>query len=286
MNERGLTMGTLPRSRDVTAKAGSENFSVAFLLLPPSLRRPLLGIYGFARLTDDIGDEASGDRTVLLDWLEADVERMVDGQPIHPLLRRLAPSVQKLGLPKGPFIRLIHANRQDQEVARYETYGDLAAYCDLSANPVGELVLHVFGVATPERIALSDAVCTGLQLAEHWQDVGEDFQRGRIYVPQEDLAVFGVPTEDLAEPAASDRLKRLMAFEVARARGLLEQGGELVRSLKGWARLAVSGYVGGGKAALDAIERSGYEVLGERPPKATRGARAAAFARELAEARG
>jgi squalene synthase HpnC len=277
----GPTMG-MPGTAEVTAKAAHENFPVASLLLPPSLRRPLLGIYGFARLTDDIGDEAGGDRSALLDWLEADVGRMYGGEPIHPLLRRLAPSVRALGLPRRPFLRLIEANRQDQKVSRYETYADLAAYCELSANPVGELVLHVFRAASADRIRLSDAVCTGLQLAEHWQDVGEDFRRGRVYLPQEDLAAFGVPEEDLGASTASERLKRLMAFEVARARGLLEQGGELVGSLGGWARLAVAGYVAGGKAALGAVERSGYEVVGE-PPRATRASRAAAIGRELGE---
>src|SRR6266542_5818736 len=173
----GLTTGILPESKVVTAQAARENFTVASLLLPPSLRRPLLGIYGFARLTDDIGDEAEGDRSALLDWLESDVGRMYDGEPIHPLLRRLAPSVRELGLPRRPFLRLIEANRQDQKVSRYETYADLAAYCELSANPVGELVLHVFRAASADRVRLSDAVCTGLQLAEHWQDVGEDFRR-------------------------------------------------------------------------------------------------------------
>src|SRR6266511_2241324 len=242
----GPTMG-MPGTTAVTAKAAHENFPVASLLLPPSLRRPLLGIYGFARLTDDIGDEAEGDRSALLDWLESDVGRMYDGEPIHPLLRRLAPSVRELGLPRRPFLRLIEANRQDQKVSRYETYADLAAYCEL---------------------------------AEHWQDVGEDFRRGRVYLPQEDLTAFGVPEEDLGAVSPSERFRRLMAFEVARARGLLEQGGELVRSLGGWARLAVAGYVAGGKAALAAIERNSFEVLGE-PPKATRVSRAAAYGREL-----
>jgi squalene synthase HpnC len=276
----GLVTGVLPGSTAVTSKAAYENFTVASLLLPGSLRRRLLGVYGFARLTDDIGDEAPGDRTALLDWLEADLDRMYEGEPIHQLLRRLAPSARELGLPKQAFLRLIEANRQDQAVARYKTYSDLAAYCELSANPIGELVLHVFGVATPERIRLSDAVCTGLQLTEHWQDVGEDFRRGRIYLPLEDLAAFGVGEPELGEDRAGERLKRLLAFEVARARGLLEQGRELIRSLSGWARLAVAGYVSGGRAALDAIELADYEVLGE-PPKATKAARGAAFAKEL-----
>jgi squalene synthase HpnC len=274
----------IPARADVIPQARAENFTVASLLLAPRQRRALLGIYGFARLVDDIGDETTGDREVMLDWLEDDVGRMFAARPIHPLLRRLAPAARDLGFPEGPFLRLIAANRQDQEVFRYATYGDLAAYCDLSANPVGELVLYTFGAATPETIAWSDSVCTGLQLAEHWQDVREDFRRGRIYLPQEDLERFEVEEDDLAAAAPSDRLQELLAFEVERGRRLLEPGIELVRSLSGRAKLAVAGYVGGGRAAFDAIESSGYDVL-RRAPKATSRARAKATVRVVMEAR-
>jgi squalene synthase HpnC len=274
----------VPARADVMPKAQTENFTVASLLLPRAQRRALLGIYGFARLVDDIGDETSGDRATMLDWLEDDVERMFSGQPIHPLLRRVAPSARAFGFPKRAFLRLIAANRQDQEVSRYATYEELAAYCDLSANPVGELVLHVFGSATPERIELSDSVCTGLQLAEHWQDVGEDYARGRIYLPQEDLDRFGVGEEALAAESPSTELKELLAFEVERGRRLLDAGVELVRSLSGRAKLSVAGYVGGGRAAFDAIESSGYDVLA-RSPKAPGSERVKATARVLMETR-
>jgi squalene synthase HpnC len=256
-------------------QAQAENFTVASLLLTRPQRRALLGIYGFARLVDDIGDETAGDREAMLDWLEGDVARMFTGQPIHPLLRRLTPSVRELGFPRPPFLRLLAANRQDQEVSRYASYDDLAAYCDLSANPVGELVLYTFRAATAARIALSNSVCTGLQLAEHWQDVGEDYRRGRIYLPQEDLERFGVAEDELAEERPGERLRDLLAFEVERGRRLLDPGIELVRSLAGRAKIAVAGYVGGGRAAFDAIESSGYDVL-VRAPKATGAARARA----------
>src|SRR5262245_22406128 len=154
----------VPTRAEVMPQAGAENFTVASLLLSRAERRALLGIYGFARLVDDVGDEVSGDREAMLDWIEDDVGRMFSSEPIHPLLRRLAPSARELGFPKRAFLRLIAANRQDQEVFRYSTYEELAAYCDLSANPVGELVLYAFRAATPARIALSDSVCTGLQL--------------------------------------------------------------------------------------------------------------------------
>ena len=257
-----------PAADDVLAKARRENFPVALFVLPRSIRRHLRAVYGFARLVDDAGDEAVGDRDALLDAIEEDLDRVYSGgNPSHPLLARLTNTVYELGLPREPFERLIEANRQDQRVSRYETYGELEHYCELSANPVGRLVLYVFGRPTAQRIAWSDSVCTGLQLAEHWQDVGEDFRRGRIYVPREDLQRFGVEEPALGNRQVSPAFRELMAFEVERARRLLEAGVPLAASLRGRERLAIAGYVGGGRAALDAVERSGYEVLGE-PPKA------------------
>jgi squalene synthase HpnC len=241
-----------------------------------------MAIYGFARLVDDIGDEAEGDRLALLDVLEADLDRVYDGEPRHPLMQRLALTVRACGMPRRPFERLIEANRRDQVQARYATFGELVGYCDLSANPVGELVLYVFGVATPERIELSDRVCTALQLVEHWQDVAEDFARGRVYLPAEDLERFGVTDADLQASDDSslspsgrrtgERLRELMAFEVARAHELLDEGAPLVGTLRGRARVAVAGYVGGGRANADAIVGAGYDVLAG-PPKASGAAR-------------
>ena len=249
----------------ILARAPGENFSVASLVLGPRARRHLRAIYGFARLVDQIGDEASSDRLALLDALEADVERAFAGDPRHALLQALVPSIRECGFPRAPFQRLIEANRQDQRVSRYETFGELVAYCDLSANPVGELVLYVFDAATPERIAFSDRVCTALQLLEHWQDVGEDFVRGRVYVPQEDLRRFGVEESDFAAAHASERLRELLAFEVARAREWLDDGAALVRTLHGRGRIAVAGYVAGGRANLDSIVAANYDVLGLKP---------------------
>jgi squalene synthase HpnC len=252
---------TLPRSlgrpEDVLAKAARENFPVALFALPADTRGRLRDIYGYARLVDDAGDLAEGDREALLDWIEADLDR---GE--HPLVGRVR------DLPRRPLLRLIEANRQDQRVARYERFEDLVAYCDLSANPVGELVLHAFGAATPERVRWSDSICTGLQLAEHWQDVGEDLRAGRIYLPLEDLRQFGVSQK--LEPG--EPFRRLMAFEVERAREVIRQGLPLVRSLHGRQRLAVAAFAGGGLAALAAVERSGYDVL-ERAPRAGKAAR-------------
>jgi squalene synthase HpnC len=169
------------------------------------------------------------------------------------------------GIPAQPFLDLIEANRQDQVVSRYPSYGDLLAYCRLSANPVGRVVLHIFGAATPERQALSDQVCTALQLAEHWQDVAEDLRAGRIYLPLEDMDRFGCTEQDLAAPHAAPRVRALLAFEERGARDLLDAGARIVGTLRGAARVAVAGYVAGGRAALAAIAASGHDVLRATP---------------------
>ncbi len=195
-----------------------------------------------------------------------------DGEPEHPLLQRLARTVRECGLPEEPFRRLIEANRRDQGPVAYQTFDELLGYCALSANPVGELVLHVFGAASSELIELSDRVCTGLQLVEHWQDAAEDFRRGRVYLPAEDLSRFGVVPADLGSEHAQRRLRDLLAFEVERARGLLDEGAPLVGRLRGRARIAVAGYVGGGRANADAIVAAGYDVL-PGAPRAGKGRR-------------
>jgi squalene synthase HpnC len=245
------------------AQARSENFPVASRLLPANVRSHLLAIYGFARLVDDIGDEVSGNRLALLDSLETDLERAFTGMPGNPLLIALKPTIAQCQLPIEPFRRLIEANRRDQLVHRYQSFDELVGYCALSANPVGELVLRVFGVATPARIALSDQICTGLQLVEHWQDVAEDNSRGRIYLPADDRDRFGVTEDDLAAAAPTPAFCHLLAFEVARAHELLDHGAPLIRTLKGRPALAIAAFVAGGRAALAAIEQAGFDVLSQ-----------------------
>jgi squalene synthase HpnC len=260
---RQATVGELPGADEVFPRASGENFSVASLVLGRETRRHLLAIYGYARLVDQIGDASPGDRLAQLDALEGELERIYAGHDDsrHPVLRRLGPTIHDLDLPRGPFVRLIEANRRDQRVKAYESFDELVGYCDLSANPVGELVLHVFGAATPVRVALSDKVCTALQLAEHWQDVAEDYAAGRVYLPAEDRERFGVGDAELEARTAGPALKALMVFEVDRARALLDQGAQLVALLQGRARVAVAGYVGGGRAALGAVRAGGFDVL-------------------------
>jgi squalene synthase HpnC len=267
-SEAGLAELKLPSEQQILERAPGENFSVASLVLGRDTRRHLLAIYGYARLVDELGDAVVGNRLATLDEFEHDLDRVFSDEPRHPVLRSLQPTVRELDLPRGPFMRLLEANRLDQRKSAY-TYDELVAYCDLSANPVGELVLHVFHAATPDRIALSDKVCTALQLVEHWQDVAEDYAAGRVYLPVEDLERFGVSRDDLRAGPTPAKVRELMAFEVDRARTVLDMGAPLVRRLSGRARMAVAGYVGGGRAALDAIEARGCDVL-QGAPKATK----------------
>jgi squalene synthase HpnC len=271
----------LPAAHSVLDQAGAENFPVASRLLPQRERDHLLAIYGYARLVDDAGDEATGDRSALLDEIERELDRIYAGAaPRHPLTRRLAATVAACDLPRQPLQLLIEANRRDQVVHRYGTFDELLGYCELSANPVGRLVLHVFGAATAQRAALSDRACTALQLAEHWQDVAEDLERDRVYVPAEDLDRFGVTTSDLRVDPAPERVRALIGFEVQRARAILREGEPLVRTLRGRPRLAVAAFAAGGHAALDAIEAARCDVSAG-PPRAGNAARARALVRVL-----
>jgi squalene synthase HpnC len=263
----------------MAARSAGENFPVALRLLPARHRQHLMAVYGFARTVDDIGDEAPvAERARLLDELESDLGRLYPDRGAHQrpapelsVVRALRPAVTQCAIPEQPFLDLIQANRQDQLVTRYPAFDDLAGYCRLSANPVGRIVLHVFGAFTPARAELSDQVCTALQLAEHWQDIGEDFLAGRIYLPGEDMARYGCPESDLSAPRASPALRALVAFETRRARALLDAGAPLVGTLRGFARLAVAGYVAGGRAALAAIAAADHDVLGAMPrPSAAR----------------
>lgn len=251
----------------VASKAGDENFPVASRLLPKATRAHLLAIYEYARLVDDVGDEAPGDRLGQLDWLEEELLRAADGNASHPIFVRLTPVVAIAGI--DPFVQLIEANRMDQTDRTYGSFDELRAYCMLSAAPVGRVVLSVFGADTPDRVAMSDDVCCGLQLVEHLQDVGEDFRRGRVYLPADELDRFSCTTEDLGRPAASASLRALIGFEALRASTLLQRGRPLAASLPGRQRLAVVGFVAGGLAAVDAINKAGGDVLARhcRPSK-------------------
>ncbi|MGW0610818.1 squalene synthase HpnC [Streptomyces sp. NPDC002788] len=277
------TARALHPERGTLDKAAGENFPVAPFFLPRAWRTDLMAVYGFARLVDDIGDgdlapggadarllglspREAEDRLALLDAFEADLRRVFDSTPRHPLLRRLQPTVRRRSLTPEPFLGLIAANRQDQLVSRYETYDDLLAYCELSANPVGRLVLAVTGTSTPERIRRSDMICTALQIVEHLQDVAEDLRRDRVYLPAADMKRFHVQEADLATKTAGVSVRELIAYEAQRARDLLNEGAPLVGSVHGRLKLLLAGFVAGGRAAVRAIAAADFDVL-PGPPK-------------------
>jgi squalene-hopene/tetraprenyl-beta-curcumene cyclase len=267
----------LPSPEDVLAKADEENFPVTGILAGRHARRHLRAIYGFARLVDDLGDESGGDRGALLDWADAELNRILSGgEAEHPLMRELSVTVRECSLPSSPLRRLVQAGRHDQLITRYESFEQLLDYCQLSAAPVGELVLHVFGAATARRVRLSNLICAGLQVTEHLQDVGQDYARGRIYLPQDDMSLVGCREADLSGASAGPALRALLALQVERARSLLDQGAPLARQLPPRARMAVAAFVAGGRAALDAIQQADYDVLGCPRPRERR-ALAAAF---------
>jgi squalene synthase HpnC len=246
----------------VAARARTENFPVASLLFPRPLRPHLRAIYGFARLVDILGDEYEGHRLEALDDLEAQVDACYHGEPTWEVMRELRPTIQACSLPREPFLRLIEANRMDQRISEYETWVDLKGYCLHSADPVGRLVLDVLGRTEPEAVALSDDVCTGLQLVNFLQDVPRDLALGRVYLPAEDRRQFGVAALDHPSP----ELRALLEFEGQRARALLAAGDPLGQLLGGGrVGRAVALFARGGLAALDALERADWDIFNGRP---------------------
>ncbi len=255
--------------RALDRRARAENFPVASLLFPRLLRPDVAAVYAVARLIDEAGDTAPGDRLAVLDALEADLLRLPDAR--LPVLASLAPAVRR-GLPVEPFRDLVGANRLDQRRTAYANRAELRDYCRLSAEPVGRIVLALFGLATPERLAWSDEVCAGLQIAEHLQDVGEDLAAGRVYLPADAMGRHGIDATVLAAVAdgsagAADRasVAALLAGQADWARQLLAHGRPLVSSLRGRPRLVVAAFVAGGQAALDAVLGAGADAVTTTP---------------------
>ncbi|MCH7522598.1 MAG: squalene synthase HpnC [Chloroflexi bacterium] len=242
-----------------------ENFTVASWLLPRALRPHVHAVYAYCRGVDDLGDEAEGDRLALLDDWEAELRRCFDGDAQQPAFVALQETIRRFDIPPEPFLRLIEANRMDQRVNRYRTFTDLQAYCRNSANPVGHLVLYLFGYRDEERQRLSDSTCTALQLTNFWQDVRRDLGKGRIYIPLEEMERFHYSEEDLLAARFDGRLRDLMAFQVRRTRELFRSGLELIPRVRGRLRLDLRLFSLGGLAVLDAIEDIGYDVLNRRP---------------------
>jgi len=231
------------------------------------LRQHFYNVYSYCRISDDLGDE-TGDTSAslqLLDEWEQELEACYQGSPRHPVFVALAATVRQFNIPKQTFADLLTAFRQDQRVTRYQTFDDLLRYCRYSANPVGHLVLYLGGYRDDERQRLSDFTCTALQLANFWQDVSPDYEKGRIYLPLEDLHNHGVGESDIAHKNNSAQFIEMMRFEVQRAREWFERGLPLVDQVSRDLAIDIELFSRGGQEILNVIERQNYAVLGNRP---------------------
>jgi squalene synthase HpnC len=245
-----------------------ENFVVASLFVPRRMRCHFTNLYAYCRISDDLGDEIPDrdEALRLLDWWDGQLADCFNGRPEHPVFVALRETIEEFSLPKAPFADLIHAFRQDQTKMRYETYDELLEYCRYSANPVGRLVLYLFGHRDEERQRLSDCTCTALQLANHWQDIAQDLlQRNRIYLPAEDMRRFQYGEDDLRREVCDRRFAGLMAFEVERARALFHQGLALSALVRGRLAVEVGMFGHSGLKLLGKIESAGYDVFHRRP---------------------
>jgi len=249
------------------ARSHYENFSVASWFLPARLRQHFFNVYAYCRISDDLGDEVGNPAAslLLLDQWQRELDACYAGSPRHPVFVALAETVRKFEIPQHEFSDLLVAFRQDQTITRYQTFDDLLGYCRNSANPVGHLVLYLGGYRDAERQKLSDYTCTALQLANFWQDVSVDYEKGRIYLPLESLRRFGVTEEDLTANRNTSSFCEMMRFEVARAREWFERGLPLVGKVDKELAIDLELFTRGGQEILKAIEKQGYAVLGRRP---------------------
>jgi squalene synthase HpnC len=249
------------------ARTHYENFSIATLLLPRRLIPHFHNIYAYCRWADDLGDETEGGQLALdlLGWWREELLRCYSGKPRHPVMIALQKTIERFHIPPGPFLDLILAFEQDQRVKRYDRYDQLLGYCRNSANPVGRLVLYLVECHDEENGRLSDLICTGLQLANFWQDVARDLDIGRVYLPAEDRERFGYPDADLEARRFTPAFEQLMRFEVDRARQLFEQGLPLVDRVPQEVQPDIELFARGGLAILNKIEEIGYNVWQTRP---------------------
>lgn len=249
-----------------------ENFPVASILLPPHLRRPIEVIYAFARSADDFADEGempAEERIRLLDEYALELGRIERHQtPTPPLFAELAAVIHEHALPIGLFYDLLDAFKQDVVKDRYANFAELMDYCRRSADPIGRLLLHLNRAATAQHLTWSDAICSALQLINHWQDVAVDWQKnggGRVYLPQNELARFGLSDADIANADAGPRWQEMMAFQCARARALLLSGKPLAQALPGRMGAELRLIVAGGACILDKIDDARGDVFRNRP---------------------
>jgi squalene synthase HpnC len=249
------------------AQSHYENFTIASWLMPQEMRKHMHAIYAYARMADDFADE-DHDLAALDRW-EHELDSAYAGTPHHPVFVALADTVRQFDIPKQPFADLLVAFRSDVNFKGFDTLDDLLGYARNSANPVGRIVLYLFGYSDAERQHLSDLVCSGLQLANFWQDVAIDLGKGCVYIPRADLARFGIEAEALGKREVTAKFIELMRHEVSVARAMLREGGELAKLVDGRLSRDILMFAGGGLAILRAIERVGYDVF-ERRPKLTK----------------
>jgi squalene synthase HpnC len=244
-----------------------ENFNVVSWLLPKDLHQHFYNVYAYCRWADDLGDEVPQKERALelLDWWERELDDCYNGRPSHPVFVALRETVIAKNIPKQPFADLLRAFRQDQNVKRYPTWDSMVGYCVYSANPVGRLVLYLCGYRDEERQAMSDATCTALQLANFWQDVSRDLEKGRIYIPLDIAASHGLTESDIVERRFDKRYVSLIKDLIARTRTLFAQGAPLAKKVNGRLSVDLEMFSRGGVAVLDAIESMGYDTLHQRP---------------------
>jgi len=249
------------------ARTHYENFAVTNWLIPKNLRAHFYPIYAYCRWADDLADEIPdrAESLRLLDWWQAELDACYAGEARHPIFVALQPTIREFEIPRAPFADLLTAFRQDQRQTRYDSAEDVLGYCRNSANPVGQLVLHLGRCATPDRIALSDSVCTGLQLANFCQDVARDYDRGRIYLPRTSWAEFGYTEKNFAARTENDAFRHLLAHEVARAERHLVAGQPLVNRMPPHLRIQIELFIRGGLAILAKIRQLNYNVWSRRP---------------------
>lgn len=244
-----------------------ENFRVASWLLPRRFHQAFYDVYSYCRWSDDLGDEMGDARLSLdlLDWWERELDRALAGKPGHPVFVALARTIADFHLPDAPFRNLLKAFRQDQTKLRYADWESLLGYCEYSANPVGRIVLALGGYQDAERVRLSDATCTALQLVNFWQDVARDYQKGRIYIPLDILQKYGLAEDDIAAGRFDSRYREMMRHLVTRTRELFIEGLPLADRVSSEWRIDIELFSRGGMAVVDAIEAAGYDTLTRRP---------------------
>ena len=255
------------------ARSHYENFPVASMVIPRERRPYVAAIYAFARTADDFADEGDlppHERLRRLEEWGEQLRRCYEGETTGPIFVALGETASRTGLPREPLDALLQAFRMDVTTRRFIRFEDVLYYCRYSANPIGYLVLHLFGEVSGRTVPLSDAICTGLQLANFWQDLSVDWKKGRLYVPLEDLDRFGYTESELAQGIVDERFRRMLAFEVERAREYLLNGIpllDLVSSAR--LRFELSLTIRGGLAILEAVRAIGYDVIHRRPSLST-----------------